>query len=235
MADLRIKTGVNLPDRQGADRAYAAVRALRDGSISVADFLLICALEGRTHIANVGSVTTPITFGAGTIDITEPDFDLSVPADTLVIPVEINVYMEAFGTSAQFECMAAVGRGGVIASTGTALIAPAGLVNQRLDAPYASKCSAKYAADAASATYMTDNVYEFWRDGAQFAITKTAGSATVAATDPNKFSWRLTDSMVPPIMYSKSGICRLNVFAASQAGTGFMTIKYAELPGADIG
>src|SRR3990167_1136983 len=112
MADIRAKTGVRQPDRQTQDKALAFVRALRDGSLSMADFVMVSALEGRGFVANAGTVTSPITFGAGTIDTTEPDFDMLVPAGTLVIPVEIRVYMEAFGTNAQFECMASVGTGG---------------------------------------------------------------------------------------------------------------------------
>lgn len=227
MADLRAWVGLKNPDRKTADGVYAKVRALRDGTLSMADFAMVSALEGRAFVGNGGTITTPITFGAGTIDTTEPDFDLSVPAGTLVIPLEIRVYMEAFGTSAQFECMASVGRGGAQGTDTN--ITP---TNLRADAPYSTVCSVGVASDA-DATYMTSNVSEFWRDGQQFAITKTAGSATAAALDPFLFTWKWSDAHVPPIMYSASGITRLNVFAASQAGTGFITVKWLELPGGD--
>lgn len=227
MADLRVKTGLRQPDRKTADGILAYVRGLRDGSISVADFIMASNMEGRGFVVNNGTVTTPITFGAGTIATTAPDFDLSVPAGVLVIPVSIQVYMEAYGSSAQFECMAAAGGGGVIGAS--AVLTP---VSTRVDATVGTQCSAR--GPNTSTTYMTKNVNEFWRDGAQFAITKTAGSATAAATDPNKFEWRYTDDMLPPILYDPAAITRLNIFAKSQAGTGFMIVKFVELAGTSI-
>jgi hypothetical protein len=185
-------------------------------------------MEGRVFVANSGTVTTPVTFGAGTIDTTEPDFDLSIPAGKLAIPLEIRVYMEVFGSSAQFEVMASVGTGGA-AGTDTD-ITP---TNLRTDAPIASGATVGGSSNA-DATYMTANVSEFWRDGQQFAITKSAQSATVSSSDPNLFIWRYTDSFTPPIMYSASAASRLNVFATSQAGTGFITVTWAELPTAAI-
>ncbi len=185
-------------------------------------------MEGRGFVVNNGTVTTPITFGAGTIATTAPDFDLSVPAGVLVIPVSFQIYFEAYGTNAQMECMAAAGGGGVIGAS--AVLAP---VSTRIDAPIGSQCSAR--GPNTGTTYMTKNAQEFWRDGQQFAITKTAGSATVSAEDPYKFKWNYTDDMLPPILYDPANITRINIFAKSQAGTGFMIFKYVELPGPDIG
>jgi len=214
--------------RVSSDGPYRALRVTRDGAAVTQDWLLSAAVEGRVFVANAGTVTTPITWAAGTIVTTTPDFDLSVPAGTLVIPVEIRVYMEAFGSSAQFETMAAAGTGG--AQAGLTSITPK---NLRADAPNASVCTA--GSDGTGATYMTGNVSEFWRDGQQFAMTKTAASATVAASDPNLFIWRYSDSGVAPVLYSSSAASRLNVFAAGQAGTGFITVTWVELPQAAIG
>src|SRR3990167_7221428 len=99
MADIRVTTGSRTPDRQTADKLQVKVRALRDGSLSVAQLAQVMAMEGRVFVVNAGSATAPITMGATSIDTTEPDVDLEVPAGTLVIPLYINVVMETFGTT----------------------------------------------------------------------------------------------------------------------------------------
>src|SRR3990167_5712869 len=199
------------PNRGTSDDSMGIARATRDGSLFSADWLLGLAMEGRIFNATGGSATTPITFGAGAIDTTEPDLYVIVPDGTAIIPLEIRVYMEAFGTSAQFECMAACGTGGsTSAPTGGTLVTS---TNRRTDAPNTSNCTIYSNVDASGATYMTTNVSEFWRDGQQFAITKTAGSATAAALDPFLFVWKYSDSMAPPVLM---GASQLAIFAASQ-------------------
>ena len=216
-------------NRANGDGALIAPRAWPDGSLVFADFVMASVLEGRAFIANVGTVTTPITFGGGaTITTTAPDFDLSVPVNTLVIPLEIVVYAEAFGTNAQFECMAAMGTGGAVAAA--TAVTPA---NLRADAPNATTCTARRT--SSGATYQTGNVSEFWRDGQQFAITKTTASATASVSDPNRFVWKWSDASAPPMLFSTSAISRLNVFVAGQAPTGFITVKWLELPVAAVG
>ena len=133
------------------------------------------------------------------------------------------------GSRAQLECMASTGTGG---TQGTDTdVTP---TNLRADAPYTSACTVGGQSNA-DAVYMTGNVSEFWRDGQQFAITKTAGSATAAALDPFKFAWYRKTVGTGPVLYSASASSRLNVFAASQAGTGFIKVKYVELQSTAIG
>ncbi len=222
-------TGSSSVSRQSKDNQWIALRALRDGSMSFADFRLVCAMEGRVFAANVGTATTPITFGGGaTITTTAPDFDLSCPPGTLVIPLGVRIYCEAFGSSAQMECMVSSGTLGAVAAA--TAVTP---TNLRADAPYTSGCTVRRT--SSGATYQTTNVTEHMHDGAQFTITKTAGSATASAGDQYLFKWMpLMEEGVPPILYSTAGISRFNVFVAGQAPTGFITVKWIELPGADL-
>lgn len=211
------------------DDAVLRGAVTRDGSVFTAGWYDRMALAGYVFQAAGGTITTPITFGAGNIDTTEPDFDLIVPAGLLVIPLEINVQLETIGTAAILELMASVGTGGAT-GTGTA----ATPTNLRMDAPRgASTCTVNTAVDA-GATYMTANVSEFWRRGVPSAISKTA-SATVSSHDhPYTFTWNRQDSGVGPILYSPTLTSRLNVFCAAQAGTGFITVKWIEIPGSQI-
>ena len=224
--DARALSAISSVQRTGADNVATPFRAQRDGALFTSDWTLGLAMEGRVYVGNAGTASDTVTFGAGTIDTTEPDFDLSIPAGTLAIPLEIRIYMERYDTSnTQFECMASVGTGGSQGATTTSVNAR----NIRADAPNTSLATA-VAASSSDAVYMTSNVAEFWRDGQQATITKTGASATVSSQDPVLFIWRYSDSLVAPIMYSSSVVSRLNVFASSVAGTGFITVTWAELP-----
>lgn len=226
---LMATRGVSTVVRGTYDDGIHSVRSTRDGAVFSAEWFEGLAQEGRVYVANVGTVTTPITFGAGVIDTTEPDMYVIVPLNTTIIPLELRIYMEAYGTNAQFECMASCGTGGsTTAPTGGTAVTPA---NARTDNPRASACTVYGNVDASGATYMTTNVAEFFRAGQQFAITKTTASATAAVDDPNLFIWRRKDMYAGPVVV---GAAQLAVFAASQAGTGFITLVYAEVPSSSI-
>jgi hypothetical protein len=214
--------------RSGANEQDATIKALLSGELSVANWVQIQSLKGRVFCVNAGTVTTPITWDAsGTIAVTKPIIWLSVPAETTVIPVYYSLYMEAFGTNAQFECNLTIGTGGSRTSGGTAVI-PA---NLRTDMPQSSACTAYRGDNSPVFVGATANVSEIFRHGAQFAITKTAGSATVAATDPNKFEWRLADGLYLPIA---KGSAQIAAHQGSQAGTGFATLIYVEIPSSEL-
>jgi len=198
------------------------VKALKDGTLSVMDFIAVMSLEGRVFSAAGGSGTSPITFGAGTIDTTEPDLMIKVPSGTSIIPVEINLTMEAYGTTAIFEFMASIGQGSTTAlGTDTDVT----IYNCNLGNSVASACSAG-AASNNDATYMTDNVVEFWRGCEGKAVT-VATADDDSTWQPVNFSWKLTDAGYLPICNGEGG---LTVFAASQAGTGFIQCRFIEIP-----
>lgn len=230
MADFGGVTNVSAGERTDNDTALATLKLHRDGALFTSAWTMGLAMEGRVYVGNLGTATGPATFSdSDTISTTEVDFDLLVPPGTVVLPLEIRVYNEAYGTALQFECMASTGTGGVQAAGTT--VTPR---NLRADAPHASVCDVR-GATASGGTYMTANVAEFWRDGQQFAITKTDGAVALTAADPYIHIWRWSDALVPPILYSSTAESRLTVFASSQVGTGFITVIWAELPQQAIG
>jgi len=205
------------------------IRALRDGTISTGSLFQVLAIEGRMFQVTVGSLTGPSTFAASAIDGTEPDIIVEVPTGTTILPVSLQIYMEAYGTNAIFECLASYGTGGSRgAATGGSAVTP---VNLRSDSPYGSACTVYSTIDDATATYVTGNIVEFWRDGAQSAITKATAVANVANADFVKFEWSVAKYGFQPILV---GASQLFVNAMSQAGTGYMKLVYAELPSAAI-
>uniref|UniRef100_A0A6H1ZU87 Uncharacterized protein n=1 Tax=viral metagenome TaxID=1070528 RepID=A0A6H1ZU87_9ZZZZ len=204
-----------------AEGAEVALRMLRDGSLPTIGFIQAMSLEGRLMSVNAGTVTTPVGFGAGSMDSTEYDLAVIAPSSVAIIPVEIIINMEEYGTTAIFEAMWSYGLGGVV-GTDTDLT----IQNMNTLSPYESQCAAG-CSSTASGTYWTSKSVEVSRWNAAKAVT-VATADDDSSWPPVQFSWSAAESGCLPVI---SGIgAGFMVFAAAQAGTGFITAKWIELP-----
>jgi hypothetical protein len=219
MAVTQFKTGKNLLGAAaGLTNIAAFPRLTTDGAQFTSQWLQKMALEGRMYSYHSGTGTAPNTF-AGAYVNTTPDLDLSVPAGVVAIPISLTVQFETYGTILLTEVIGAIGVGGVIAPTSATAVPGK---NHRLDLGDLSGLTC--VSDGTGATYMTSNVVEFFRDGHQGDVSVSAVATGDQASNLAKFQWSALQSGVWPIMYNPSGICRLNVHACSQAGTGFITL-----------
>lgn len=223
MSYIEYVTGVT-PDSKTADDVYSKAEGTRDGAMWTADWVLARSQEGRVFIANAGTGTSPITFGAGTLDLTEFDLFVSVPSGTTIGILELEVYMEAYGTDQIVEIIGKTGTSGVTGA-GTS-ITP---TNIRTDAPVTSNCTVTAAATATSGTAITGA--EFFRDGHNRAKTITTFGSTGGATLQKKFRWNHKDAGYLPIVV---GAGQVGIFASAQAGTGFIKLVYVEIPSTRI-
>jgi hypothetical protein len=148
---------------------------------------------------------------------------LDVPAETTIIPIEISMYFEAFGTDALFEIAALCGTGAVSAG-GTAMT----ITNMRTDAPFTSNVTAT--SDITGGTAPTANISAFWASGIQL-VTTTATSDDDSSRRPDLFVWRYKDSGYAPVV---RGAAQLLVTQGSQAGTGFGKVIFVELPTSEL-
>jgi hypothetical protein len=214
--------------RQGSYGDYAegqerASRSNRRGELVTANNYQQFVSDGRVFVCNGGVGTTPITF-AGAYDADAPDFFLNVPVGTTVIPLRVQVVFDAVGTESTMEIIGLYSNTGDSSATGTA----GTIMNMRTDNPRSSNCTATVAIDAAGITDPNAGVFgEFWR----FARPLTD---TVATTEndrlPLVFTWSaFSDGPAPVIVGNSPGAC-LAVYAASQAGTGFITVEWVEIP-----
>lgn len=216
----KVQTGYSGVTRTGSDGGTMDLRCTRDAVLFTAPWLLAQALEGRMYCASAGSLTTPITWTAtAACDMTKAAVMVSVPSGTTIIPVSIQLVMEAFGTDAIFECAAHIGTGGVSAG-GTAVT----VTNMRADAPDTTECTVT--SDLTGATALTTNISEFWRSGLQKVATLATGDDD-SSREPAVFQWKLSDGLVVPIV---TGAGQLFVTQGSQAGTGFCKIVWVEIP-----
>lgn len=216
MALTQYKIDSNLVGANGQE-GVVSQKALLDGTPFTAEWLAKMALDGNMYTINAGTGTAPIT-SAGAYVNTTPDLDVSCPAGVMCIPVFLNIAVEAYGTTALFEAVAAIGVGGVLTPTAFESITP---VNNRLDLTGGSGLTA--GSTGTGATYMTTNVIEF----ARFVHNKMVTIATAdddSSIGPAQYTWSALQTGCWPIMYSPSSITRLNVFMSCQATTGFITL-----------
>lgn len=222
MAIIKTKSIV----RTTTDGTDVNLRSLLTGEISMVNYFAVKALKGQMFTAFSADVSTPTTWTAtATIDVTKPVLFLITPSDKAVIPVRFQLYMEAFGTNAQFEANAVIGAGGSYTSGGTALTP----VCTRGDLANTSGCSVYSVGGTCVGS--TSKLNTFWRAGQQFAITKTTASATASVSDPNDFGWSAAVSgelhIVGPSM-------QFAIHQGSQAGTGFCKLIYIEIPASEL-
>lgn len=212
MSDLRVMPMSRSVGRSTADNAgYRAVRGLRDGSLSVADFILTHALEGRLFAFNLGTATTPVTFRAG-LTVLQPEIVVDVPSGTTIIPVSIDCYLEdSAGTDTE-----------IVASTSTALrgagTSTAGTSEaMATDQLIATACSVYYTYSANATA--TSNLVDFWRAGYAFA--------DATGNPAKKFRWSIYED-VPPILVGVSSLS-IYIAATGTAPAGFCCVKWIEL------
>lgn len=224
MAEMKVKPSSSLIGGSGLT-SYVPWKGMLDGNAFTADWLARMALEGRMYTVNVGTGTAPITYAA-LYTATAPDLDMSVPSNMLIIPVEIHINVEAYGSTLLFEAIAAYGKGGVIAPTSAT---PQTAINHRLD--IGNDSGVTIISDGTGATYMTPaaSVIEF----ARWNQDKVLTIATAVDTSPRQIgslNWSALASGVWPIMYATDGITRLNIHVSAQVGTGFITMTFVKPP-----
>ena len=187
------------------------------------------ANAGYAYCLNGGVGSTVITF-AGAYDADAPDAFVHVPYGVVILPTYIEVIFEAVGTESTMEIIALASPSGDLTVTGTAATPR----NMRMGGP-TSACTAAVAVDAAG--LIDPNVVgaiEFWKY--QRPLTDT-----VATTEndrlPLVFPWSYKTHGIAPLIDGSgttgTGDARgasLAVYAASQAGTGFITLHWLEWP-----
>lgn len=97
MVDIRIEGNQQSPTL-AADGSMRAVRGLRTGEMGVAELIDMWIAEGRVFEVTVGGIAAGgdvalITGGGAgtTVDQDQPEFGVSVPAGTILVPLQIDI------------------------------------------------------------------------------------------------------------------------------------------------
>lgn len=212
MADIRIQTRV-IPAVDTADGAWLAVQGYREGSISAVDFFQRMATAGRLFGAEMGTVTTPLTFLASAAN--RPDAWIRVPSGTAIIPVYAGVTLEsAAGTVTEIDvriCRNDIGNG-------TSSAASVGPLALRTDAPNgAGNCTARQLATA-DTTAETSPLSIYRR--------------TYARADEAGIDWRGIEKDFRGKAPLLIGAATWEIFVAATTtqATGFVLMQWVETP-----
>ena len=178
---------------------------------------------GYGYVIQGGSLTTPIT-GAGAYVSTTPDMDILVPTNKAFIPLVVNVGYEIIGTSLLLEVIVLAGVGGTQGAT-------TAVTPTNMNTAIGNESGLICRSPSTGAVLPTERLTDISHDQETLAITKTAGSATVAAFDRNKYIYRAKDEGVYHVLQAGNNLqARLNVWGASQGPTLFITVKGLSVP-----
>lgn len=214
--------------RRSGDGSDVNIQALLNGEMSMADYFFVQALKGNMYYIGSADVSTATTWtAAAAIDITKPILFISVPSGKVLIPVHIEVIMEAYGSNGQFEVQAVSGTGGSYTSGMTA-ITP---VNMRTNLSDNSGLTCYAGGNTTVTVGQTGKINVFWRDMEQFAITKTTASATASVHDPVKWVW---DAVATNTFVMCGPEAQLQVNHGSNAGTGYVKLFGVVIPSSEL-
>lgn len=214
-------------------------RGIRDGAMVTVPWLLALALEGRVFGVNEGSASTPYdadtSAGTPALLVAQPTFGLDVPDNTAIIPLSIFVQIETHtGTAEGFvEICAGVGPSATLLGAGTST--PLTSVPMRLDAPFASSCTARgpYTAAAAVSLNGVTGYLEFFRSGYpdDIDVASMAPGNLHLNEGAAHHEWSALDKGMPPILVGPGAYV---IFTSSTSNDGvvtaFLSTFWAELP-----
>ena len=204
---------------RAAEGTSRGVRLTRDGAIVQVPWLQALCLEGRVFVTHFGATdmaTTEATFAAGDIDGTEIDMLATIPATVACLPVYAKCAFDAIGTIDEVDFMVGWGSGGVIGANSVAVVPR----NLRPASGVAPLITVATQGDAAgTAVTLTGVIFH----EATFGLT---GVAATPAQLGYEWSAMSSGGVVPVI----EGARQLVGLTGSQAGTGYQTYVWVELP-----
>ncbi len=208
------------------------VRVFRDGAVVKADWIEALILEGRVHGVNTGTGTTPEVFNPIYADA-EQDLYIHVPAGTVIIPLYIGLNFEDTGTAVAANVFAAYSSNGNASVTGET---PLTIYNYKTLASPSSACTATPVVTSGTTHEGGTDFLEFWRPYAGFIADEFDGSTAWlggGSDSPHYMHWSAKTG-IAPVIGSAGTDCALSIFAGVTAGTGFLTVVWAELDAADV-
>ncbi len=230
MAMLKAKGRQTSSVSVAAENSDVYLRAMRDGSLINMPWVMAKVFEGKVFCAMTGVLSADVTFSP-VVDGAMPDLSVTVPKGTTIIPVYISVNFEDTGSTLVLDVFAVASKvyDNDVTSTATLVIK-----NMRTDkALDGSQCVALSVitgsgTDLESSGY---NYVEFWRPVSGFAEDAFGGSTARINHATNHSKWTIGDAVVPPIIV---GTSTLGIYAGAQAGKGFITAIWVEVPTAEL-
>lgn len=211
-------------ESEGAD---VYVKALRDGTLTMAGFFQALALEGRVYVVNGGGVAvTPIEF-AGAYDADGADLVLDIPSGTAVMPISFEVVYQSLTDDTDIEVVLMASNMANTVTTATAVTPK----NIRTNLGRGSNCTANVACAAANSTDVSGGSGAFCFARTRWEIGAAPAAAQSEEGQELRFRWSALDDGVAPVLVGASCIV---AHVASTGGDGYLILTYAELPSSAI-
>lgn len=104
MANIKLLAAQTSAVVRGSENQFVSVRGTRDGSLFTAAWAIAMGLEGRIMGCHFGTLTTPLATAATTAIVTlRPQAHVRIPDGTAIIPLSVNIIVEANGATTQGE------------------------------------------------------------------------------------------------------------------------------------
>uniref|UniRef100_A0A6M3L351 Uncharacterized protein n=1 Tax=viral metagenome TaxID=1070528 RepID=A0A6M3L351_9ZZZZ len=201
----------------GTTNEFKDAEGIKGAQITL-DWVQAQVFKGNVYHAYLGTATTPVTLDAAWAN-TDPDISIDVPNGRLIIPLRINVIMEAYGTTALFETMCLCSRTLAASSAGTAFVP----INMKTRTGGGSNCSV-YTGPTVTSGYTT-GCFELFRNCQAKAVT-IATAIDTSTWQNNVTEWSYLANGPAPVL---EGNASLQIWATSQAASGYMNIYWVEL------
>lgn len=218
MSDIKLLPVVKSPQRNTADGTTTGNwRGTRDFVAFTAGYFENLAMQGRIFTANMGTVTTPITFL--TTAANRPDAWIRVPAGTAILPLHLDIAFESMaGTDTEVDVRICHNDIGI----GTSSAADVGPVSLRSDRPFSSACLARQL--ATGDTTAETNPVSIYRQSWSLAEASGVSSLGVHLN---------REDMGYPILIG-GATWEVFVAATTTQAVGFVVMTWAEVPASDL-
>ena len=197
-----------------SDDTWVALRASRDGSPIAMPWQVALTIEGKAFQIRIGNLTTPVT---GDVDITDGAAEMAAEAAAgyTLIPMYVNVEIEALGGTLPQACLKSVGA--VITTLGTQVVP----MNLRVGGPAAA---GRAAADSAGDVIVAAELNTTTR------VIVSGHTSAIGDAQPTILDHQIE---VPHILVGPASVY-LQVGTVTTGSTYFAFVNYAELLTNDI-
>jgi len=223
MANIRGLVAGSAVTRKTGDGDYIDFRASRAGELFVQDWRQALVYEGRAFHVTVGALTTPIVGGGNgtTPDLDQPEFALSIPDGTAIVPMRVHVQVEVPLLAADSEVAEIILGADRVTAIGGGTSTAETAFNMRTDNPRTTLCTA---ASAYTANSTAEPVL-----GIELARSQRLGDFQGT---PANAMWTqlelLYEPLNSPIIMGPATL--LVYWGGTVAASGFAQVVWAELP-----
>lgn len=208
----------------GTTSTFNFTLGLKDGATVAADWIQYNALRGNVFHAFLGSDTSPTTLDPG-YAATDPDISLDVPDGTAIIPLQIRVVVEAYGSTGLFETFTLITKTLANSSAGVAFTP----INMATRQGGGSNCKVFTGPTVTDGSTHAE-AFELGRETYAKAVTISTADDD-SAIYPTHFQWSYKEMGFGPVIHGDGS---MQTWVVGQAITGYVQWWWLEASEAEL-